>query len=226
MGRLVRAFFVRAALVSATLVSACARPVPDAAPAPPPSVEDDCRPAIHDLVDANEVEISGDLDEQKQVMVEWALDRFDQAGLELPSRISFGFDPERSVCGGAAGICRPQHVPPETVICEPDDGFVAQQLGQRITLLHELAHLWHWSQGDGTGWPDRQAIVGGVSANPDSPWADRTEERVAVAISWGLMDQYRRPVRSDLACVELYEQFVGLTGRAPFDPIEIVCVPV
>lgn len=110
-------------------------------------------------------------------------------------------------------------------MCEPDDGFRAQQLGQRVTLLHELAHLWHWSQGDGTGWPDLRAVVEGETADPKAPWAERTEERVAVAISWGLLDQYRRPVRSDLACRELYEQFVGLTGRPPLGPIEVVCIP-
>lgn len=143
----------------------------------------------------------------------------------LPSRIRLGFDPERSMCDGAVGICRPQHDPPEAIVCEPDDGFVAQRLGQRITLLHELAHLWHWSQGDGAGWPDRQAIVGGAPTNTNAPWGQRTEERVALAISWGLLDQYRRPVRSDLVCAELYEQFIGLTGQVPLDPIEVACVP-
>ena len=59
----------------------------------------------------------------------------------------------------------------------------------------------------------------------DIPWADRTEERVAMTIAWGLLDQTRRPVGADIACVELYRRFVGLTGREPLGPLEVVCLP-
>jgi hypothetical protein len=96
MGRLVRAFFVGAALIGATLVSACGAPVPDAAPAPPTYVEHDCTSARFDLVEASEVEISGDLDNQKRAMVEWALDRFDRAGALKPDLLGAVRPPDRT----------------------------------------------------------------------------------------------------------------------------------
>lgn len=174
---------------------------------------------------ARSVTVLGELSESDAAAIEWALGRFELAGLQLPPVIEFAFDRTRTSCGSVPGTCRPSGEIPRVTICQ-QSGTFAQSLKQRITLLHELAHVWHFAQGDGTSWPDRSEIVGGVTgAGPDDDvaWADRTEERVAVAVTWGLLDQRRRPVRSGLPCWVLYSQFVQLTGVRPLEPIEPVC---
>lgn len=140
------------------------------------------------------------------------------------------FDPTRRRCDGRLGLCRPADRPPEVVVCEPDGEYEYQRTNRRLTLLHELAHVWHWSRGDGSDWLDLSATVGGEPAMPggeraETRWPKRMEERVAVVVSWGLMDQLRRPVRTNLPCRSLRRQFVELTGHPPLGPIEIACLP-
>lgn len=143
-------------------------------------------------------------------------------GLTLPPAIEFEFLPIGESCRHAT--VRPADDVPLVTICRPP-GASTQALTIRITLLHELAHTWHWAQGDGSAWPDWSAIVGGSLATDESlPWVDRMEERVATVISWGLLDQLRRPVRRSLPCAELYEQFVALTGHEPLGPLEPICL--
>ena len=200
-------------------------------PATPPTDDPDetltslCAPTDPPLVDAHDVEIIGDLDAEQATLVDWVLDRFHQADLRLPATIQIEFDPSTERCGGQTGICHPDGNPPHVVVCQPTGDYELQRMNQRITLLHEVGHLWHRAQGDGTAWPDMAAIVGGVPTSPDAPWSDRMVERVAVVISWGLMNQYRRPVPTDQPCAELYRQFVELTGHRPLGPLEAVCLP-
>jgi hypothetical protein len=175
------------------------------------------------LPDADETVVLGDLTVEQRGMVEWALPRFALAELELPPEIEFIFDPTAERCDGNAGRCHIPNGHPVVVVCEPAGETMGRIIDRRVTLLHELAHLWHWRQGDGLGWPDRSGIVGGEVGSAQVPWADRVEVRVAMAIAWGLMDQLRRPVGSDFACAELNDQFQALTGHHPLGPIRLVC---
>jgi hypothetical protein len=181
--------------------------------------------SIPSVVDATDVVIVGDLDGEQVAMIEWALDRFAQTDLTLPVVIRVTFDPSRAQCRSELGVCHPRQDPPEVVVCEPDGQYAMQQMNQRITLLHELAHLWYRAALDGPDAPDFPTIVGGRASSPEVPWEERTEERVAVVISWGLMDQYRRPVLSELTCAELSRQFLDLSGHLPLGPLEPVCLP-
>lgn len=193
-------------------------------PTPSWTVRSRSDPAV---VDAGAVTITtcGDLSPEQLDMVEWALGRFELGGLHLPAEIEVAFDPSKQQCDGYIGTCRPPNGTARAVVCEPVFDTAASALDRRMTLLHELAHLWHWSSGDGTTWPDHRQIVGGEHPGTDVTWEDRMHERVAVVIGWGLLDQLRRPVRSDIACAELYSQFVQLTGRPPLGPLERVCRP-
>lgn len=156
-------------------------------------------------------------------MVDWALDRFSMAGLELPDRLAVTFDVSGRACDGFPGRCRPDASLPEAIVCEQDGTTAFRVFNRRITLLHELAHIWHWNRSD--GWSDESEIVGGVPGNGSVDWHDRTAERVAVVISWGLLETKRRPVETDLHCAELYTMFEQLTGRAPLGELETMCVP-
>jgi hypothetical protein len=178
-----------------------------------------------DVVDASAVIVFGDLSKEQLDMAEWALGRFELGGLQLPAEIEVAFDPSKAQCGGHTGRCSPPNGTARAVVCEPVFDTAASILDRRITLLHELAHLWHWSSGDGTTWPDHRQTVGGEFPDTDVAWEDRMNERVAVVIAWGLLDQLRRPVDLDIACAELYSQFVQLTGRPPLGPLDLVCQP-
>lgn len=156
-------------------------------------------------------------------MVAWALDRFAQAGLRLPDRIVVTFDVTRQACHETPGCCHPDMDIPEAIVCEPDGTSAFRVMNRQITLLHELAHIWHWHQSN--GWSDESPTVGGSFADDEADWSDRMVERVAVVISWGLLETKRRPVRTDLRCAELYECFERLTGRSPLGELELVCRP-
>jgi len=177
-----------------------------------------------EAVPALDVEIVGDLDDDDRRMVDWALWRFDQADLLLPERISFEFDPTGVSCDGCQAICHVDQIPPAVTICAPAGESAHRVLVRRIAVLHELAHLWHRARGTGAYWPDDTDVVGG-EINGHIGWEFRMKERVAVAMSWGLLDQTRRPVISDLPCRTLFVQFRELAGQPPLEPIEDVCRP-
>ena len=181
------------------------------------------------VVDATEVDVSGGLDPEQERMVEWALGRFEMAGLRLPARIAVGFDPTREACQGNLGRCIPDGTDgPVALVCEAAGDNLYRVIERRLTLLHELAHVWHWNNGDGSEWTDMSPVVGG--APPGAPsdaaeWSERSVERVAMVLAWGLMDQKRRPVDSPASCRVLYEQFRAITGVEPLGPVDPGCVP-
>lgn len=218
------------ALVLGATLSACGGapqgsvPVPTVEAPPTAPATTKC-PGSTVLVDATDLVIIGEITEAQHSIVEWALTRFDEADLRLPSEIRVSFDLTGDTCAGWPGLCLPDNSPPQIAICEPYGESGEQLLRAQIATLHELAHVWHRAQGDGSDWPDHRDIVGGELNGDDVRWQEQMKERVAVVVSWGLLDQLRRPVRSDLPCVSLYQQFVALTGHVPLEPIHDVCRP-
>ena len=222
-----------------SLLAACADGSDDAVDTvdAPPTTTGDCRPI--ELVDAADVQITGRrvdavagiilsterLTDGQQEMVGWSLSRFGAAGLRLPPRIDVVFDQTRSLCHGDLGGCRPDQETPIIYVCGREEPSTsAEVLDQKMVLLHELAHVWHWSRGDGSGWPDYSAIVGGEQGDGSVPAFDRAEERVAMIITWGLLDQEDRPVLENLSCEDRYLMFQSLTGGPPLAPLEPTCV--
>lgn len=225
-------------LAVSLLAASCGRSLTRDEPVAGTSTQVECGP--DGLVDAADVDVTGRsvdavagiilsterLTSDQQEVVDWALARFGTAGLRLPPRIEVVFDETRSMCHGEVGECRPDQGTPVLYICgtiDPSDSSLL--LDQRLVLLHELAHVWHWSRGDGSSWPDYSAIVGGEHQVDEVPASNRTEERVAMIISWGLLDQVHRPVLTDLSCEERYSMFLSLTGVPPLGPLEPSCLP-
>ncbi len=227
-------------LFAMTLLAGCAGTSRETSrePATETTAEIECGP--DGLVGADDVDVTGrrveavagiilsteQLTSEQQDLVDWSLDRFGTAGLRLPPRIEVVFDETRSMCHGEIAECRPDQGIPVLYICgtiDPSDSSAL--LDQRLVLMHELAHVWHWSRGDGSSWPDYSAIVGGEHQNDEVPASNRAEERVAMIISWGLLDQVHRPVLTDMSCEERYLMFRTLTGVAPLGPLEPSCLP-
>lgn len=211
--------------VAGVLLAGCAtngEPTNAGGPTSPPTTTTCVSEPVDLEVEAENIGIDGSLTAEQMQEVTWALERFSAAGLELPSRITFVFDPTRASCDGTTGRCRLDGDPPLVAVCEPDGDNAHRVLDRKITLLHELAHVWHRHLDEPEG---AAAVVGGEPTADDVRWEDRTEERVAVVISWGLLDQPRRPVRSSLSCVELVDQFRALTGAEPLGPLPVGCGP-
>jgi hypothetical protein len=228
-------------LATAIILTACGQDR-ESTVRPPETTADeeiDCAPG--GVVDAADVEIIGSnvavvapgivlttagmSDEQTEV-VEWALGRYEVAGLQLPPQIEVAFDPSKAMCDGATGKCEARRAVPMFRVCSPSEPETAARiLDRKIVLLHELGHIWHWARGDGAEFPDYSPIVGGEPASPSVAWDQRMEERVAMIISWGLLDQPRRPVLLELSCAEKFLIYRELTGSDPVGPLEVVCLP-
>ena len=181
-----------------------------------------------DVVDPLDAVVLGELSDDERDTVDWALQRFSEAGLFLPQLIEVGFDPTRELCDGAAGVCTIEgQLIPTAYVCEPAGDNAFRTLDRRMTVLHELAHVWHYSLGDPPPFGDLQAIVGGTAeGGPETRWEDRSEERLAMLMTWGLLDQLRRPMPTTFTCAELYQQFEAVTAHEPLGPLEQSCLPI
>lgn len=145
-------------------------------------------------------------------LVEWAMGRYTEVGLELPgARISVYRD--RGPCGDNSGLYRPGQVP-EVRICV-DAG--ATSTTARLILLHELGHLWAENRMDGEA-RDAFLAVRGLTSWSDSglPRHQWGAEHAAEVLSWGLMDEEVRIIRIyDAAPDQMATAFEVLTGSSP-----------
>lgn len=114
-------------------------------------------------------------------MTDWAIDRFELAGLTLPSvTLDFRDDDE---CGGAAGLYL--HSTATLTVCNRGD----HHNPPRHTLLHELAHAWSlhtMDDGDIAAFLADQGLSHWTGGDPGY-WGQGAE-RVAEYVAWGLQD--------------------------------------
>ena len=161
------------------------------------------------------------LSEAQEELVEFGLTRFADQGLVLPDlRVEFRSGP--SDCGGHRGY---YIVETQTVtMCNLD----------KQTMLHELAHVWAYSNLSAEEMDAFVRFRGLESWNdPTEPWESRGTEQAAEIIAWALMDRpitVRLTVETDDRVVrpvfrlfkitnstaeDLYRGFVELTGMEP-----------
>ncbi len=142
-------------------------------------------------------------------MVEWAIDRFEEAGLELPP-VSVAFHDTVDGCRGYIGhydagsrrldVCNrgETHIDPVN------------------TLLHELAHAWsfdHLSDADRVAFIARRNLE---SWDDSYSWWLMGQEQAAEIVAWGLMDDLARSVYLySESCEGLAAAFELLTGVPP-----------
>lgn len=119
-----------------------------------------------------EVTLQGSPTLDERAMVEWALARFQKAGLALPDlRVEF-----RSIGCGCRG--RYNRSTQTIEVCD----------GRKMTLLHEMAHAWdHFAAFDREGF----LVLRGIDTYfgpAGTPAAAEGAEHVAEILAWGLMD--------------------------------------
>jgi hypothetical protein len=207
------------AVETAAITTTEAVPATVAGVATTPPNETTCE-SKRDRVAADEVTVGHELTGDERRLVDWALGRFAEGGLSLPERIEFVFDPTGEECHGHRGTCHPSNGIAKAKVCLP----MPEEAHKRaIVLLHELAHLWDWVQGDGLGWPDRSEIVGGSLDGDNGDWDDRSIERVAHVITWGLYDGAVHPYTLGLSDREMCDRYEALTGSPPPEPVRSLC---
>ena len=152
-------------------------------------------------------------DEVDVALARWAFDRFDQAGLELPS-VSLSFHDDREACEGHVGYYRPG-APARIDIC----GFNWDRVlvTPKKTVLHELAHAWADQTLDSETrmrFLDLRELD--IWHDNSVPWEERGFEHAAEIIAWGLMDEDLLLVSiGETDTRQLADAFELLTGKEP-----------
>lgn len=152
--------------------------------------------------------IVADTQEQRELS-EWALGRYEAAGLELPPVIIEFADGDHLVgCEGALARTYLNQIPVLIKMCWND----------QFTLLHELAHAWEAHnvptekhepfmamRTDATSWASREV-----------PWPQRGREHAANVVAWGVLeDPYPVPRTSPTDPESMRDAFRFLTGTSP-----------
>ena len=162
--------------------------------------------------------------DEEQTLVEWAKERFADAGLELPS-ITVRFDPTRELCRGNEGLYGYDGASEHLVgICIRDSDSFAAQLERRRTLLHEFAHVWD-TVNLTTDDRDRLNRSFGTRTwySKDPGWTERGAEQFAEMFVLGLLDQPARQLKITTDCAVLVAAFRTVTGVAPLGPGQPQC---
>lgn len=162
-----------------------------------------------------------DLPVDYEDLVVWAMNLYDQAGLELPHiRITHHGD-ERAACGGTAGMFHRSDGSSFIELCTTTAG----KLGERL-VIHELAHAWAAHQVDEETKLEFQALRGWTHwfAHDGTAWDELGCEQAAEILVWGLSD---RPIGSMLidqsSCADFDASYRALTGKAPLNGLPDRC---
>jgi len=151
-------------------------------------------------------------DPDQRALVDWAVDRFEQAGLALPA-LTISIHETRSACAGSAGLFY-WGPPPRVELCAVE---TPSGSGARMIVLHELGHAWAELTSDQAA-RDRFLAVRSLDTWRDSsvPTGRWGQEQAAEILAWGLMDQPVRLARiHDADSDDLAAAFEALAGQPP-----------
>lgn len=138
---------------------------------------------------------------------EWAIGRFDTAGLDRPPVSHITFPPTEACASGISGMTYSSTETSNIHICTLSDAFTEATggpLDARHTLLHELGHAYNAAFVDET---TRQAFLALRDLDDwnDEVWQDSGNEQAAEILMWGLIENplvHRIPGTS---CAELHQ---------------------
>ena len=146
--------------------------------------------------------IYADSDDQLREAL-WALGRYAEAGLDLPT-LTIRLHDSNDPCGGHAGVRR----------VEDDTDIIDICTEASWTILHELAHVW---ASKNLTDADRDAFVAlqGLDtwSGSEIPWQDRGTEQAADLVALALSDSTHIPSHVWRGSVVLLEEaYQTLTG--------------
>jgi hypothetical protein len=141
-------------------------------------------------------------------VVTWVVERFDEAGLTLPT-LAIAFHADPAGCHGNSGLFREGRLD----VCTRGKTVAYQ----RNVVMHELAHAWsalNLTHAEIVSFTDARALSSWN--DPSVPWGYRGFEQAAEVITWGIGDRAIAPlIPGDPDEDELGAAFELLTGRAP-----------
>ncbi len=144
--------------------------------------------------------------------VDWAIQRFGDAGLRNLPRLEVHVHRSHDDCDGGLGLYFAGRID----LCTMD----SSEPYQRKFALHEAAHAWVEANVPGgilRAFMQRQQVV--AWNDRSLPWKERGTEQAAEIITWGLGEGEIAPLLPEVpptaTLVSLYEM---LTGRAPITP--------
>jgi hypothetical protein len=156
-------------------------------------------------------------------IVDWALDLFDQADMELPPLAIEHHGHDTGPCHGHSGIHRPGETRNTIVLCTDQAGP-----GTEAVVLHELAHAWVDHNVDQQRRDAFQAVRGFDHWRDytAASWYENGTEQAAEIIAWGLFDRPRAVIRiHQNSCDDLVLGYHTLTGRPPLHGFLDLCPP-
>jgi len=124
--------------------------------------------------------------DEDAALTEWALARFEQAGLQLPHLV-IAFHDKKNPCNGHVGYYR-SGTPARIDIC----GFNWNRFltAPKKTILHELAHGWAAATLTEETRAEFLRFRGLDTWGDDqTPWEEQGSEHAAEVIAWALMDK-------------------------------------
>ncbi len=127
------------------------------------------------------------VDPTDEALVDWAMDRYREAGLSLPT-IRLSFHSDSAPCEGAMGGHRLEDGISRVYICVVEFG-ATRQLKVKRTLLHEFAHAWDNHYLDDATRSAFMDLAGLDGWSFDTPYDERGSEHAAETITWGLLDR-------------------------------------
>ena len=142
-------------------------------------------------------------DPAQRRLAEWAVARFERAGLNPPT-VEIAFHADASGCGGHLGYAKDGHVDVCTVL--------VNEMARR-NLLHELGHIWI-DQNLSLSARDRFLESRGLSTwnASTADWDDRGYEQGAEIVAWALGDRILTAQVPDNDPAQLGVAFEILTG--------------
>jgi hypothetical protein len=155
------------------------------------------------------------VDPADEALVDWAMDRYREAGLSLPT-ILLSFHADNSPCDGARGGHRIEDEVSRVYICVTELG-TTRELKVKRTLLHEFAHAWddyYLTDDIRDAFMELHGLDGWRF---DVPYEERGSEYAAEVITWGLLDrpfmfgEFSQPTSWETQ----YGGYLTLTGAEP-----------
>jgi hypothetical protein len=153
----------------------------------------------------------------------WGLQRFAEAGLEVPEVASATFTVQSDFCDDIRAHYLRTEVGVELEFCMDEQSACRDEdcneilPGWSAVVLHEIAHAWldtHLDVIDIERFLDHVGLD--TWRDPDLPWEENGVEHAADTIAWGLMDRDVQMLRiGQPTAGQLAEGFAILTGIEP-----------
>jgi hypothetical protein len=168
-------------------------------------------PVESDAAAVSPVIASGRSEEASQ-LVDWAVGRFAAAGLVLPP-VAIELHEDKVPCGGHLGLTYNTPGSATLHLCTPGDG---RSVVDRLTLIHELAHVWVAQHVDQASRRQFMEVHGLDSWwDPQDGWEYQGVEWAAETLAWAVHDEGVRMIGEvDDDPVALRRGYGVLTGRA------------